>query len=154
MFEGLLSAVGAVAVVVASAFLGARLALQRFYRERWWERKVEAYTRLIEAVWVLHAEADGHVRRYVMEQEGAEPFHSGDRRVLREARAEVEKAAAVGAFFISDEAASIVVDLSRAFAEATPDSSFDALHAEVSATREALSMLREAARRDLAPGGR
>lgn len=37
-------------VAVASAFLGARLALRTFSREKWWEAKMAAYMRILEAL--------------------------------------------------------------------------------------------------------
>ena len=48
--------VSAIVIAVISARVTVHFALKRFYSEKWWERKTEAYTAIIEA---LH-----HVRNY------------------------------------------------------------------------------------------
>ena len=48
--------VGLVVAVVAS-LVTVRLSLKRFYAERWWDRKADAYTRVIAALHQMNGRA-------------------------------------------------------------------------------------------------
>lgn len=41
-------------VTLAAVYLGAHVALRRFYREKWWEKRLNAFTTQIEAAYLLH----------------------------------------------------------------------------------------------------
>src|SRR5271166_4371368 len=92
-----------------TAFLTVRFALGRFKKEHWWERKVDAYSRIIEA---LH-----HVIAYITMSTQQSQFENPS-----EHKAEIESsyekamrdlwmAADVGGFIISNDVAKILAEL-------------------------------------------
>jgi len=50
----------AILIGALSALITADLAFRRFRTEKWWERKVEAYTKVIESLHYLKAWTDAH----------------------------------------------------------------------------------------------
>src|SRR6266536_1374619 len=52
-------------IAVVTAIITVRLALRRFYSERWWERKAQAYSDILEALYISQAYADAFVARAV-----------------------------------------------------------------------------------------
>lgn len=78
---------------------------RRFAQERWWERKADAYTRIIEALSDLVAyyrqmlDQELNPRRGITDEE-----EQKRRKQSRKGQQEVNKAADIGAFLISAEA--------------------------------------------------
>ena len=56
-------------IAVVSARVTVHFALKRFYSEKWWERKAEAYSSIIEALHHIRNYADHHME---FEMRGAE----------------------------------------------------------------------------------
>src|SRR5882757_10898790 len=91
-------------VAVVSSLLAVRLALRRFYSEKWWERKSAAYTAIIESMHHLREHADTHLVFATKDRElPAEGEELLDRN-LRQAMADLRKHRDVGSFVISEEA--------------------------------------------------
>lgn len=91
-------------VAVATSWVTVRLSLNRFRSERWWERKADAYAKVIEA---LHHAKEFPDRHLEAEYEGREVSKEADRELRtrsKEANAEVRRVANVEAFLLSDEA--------------------------------------------------
>ena len=148
----LLALVPGVIIAVVTAFLTVRLSLRQFYSQRWWERKAEAYSTIVESIY--------HAKNYVArlleaEEEGREV--SNDRRKQLEeysmkAYEELNKAASIGAFIISDEAAT---HLSKLLKELRTDADYnelswrEVLDSEVSILNRSLVKMRECAKKDL-----
>jgi len=135
---------------VLTAIVTVRLSLRRFYAEKWWERKDEAYCRIFEALYWL-------MNYYnVKYQEDIEKRRvSGDRSKQLEkqflsADMEIEKAVAVGSFVLCDEAIACL----KRFRD-RPRLSFDDYEIFEMAERdmkyldECLSELKKIAKRDL-----
>ncbi|WP_412060358.1 hypothetical protein [Rubrivirga sp. IMCC45206] len=142
-------------VAVLAALLGVRLALRRFRSERWWERKAEAYTDLISAVYRFSTTFD---RDYVdpddleeldaqgpLTQRGFIGMSRAQRRRNR-AWAEIEQAIGIGEFVFSRETVLILSSLKTRVRQGQPgDRDGDRLEA----ARLLLQRLKAAAARDL-----
>ncbi len=63
-----------VSVITGSvaAFIAARLALKRFYQERWWEKKLAGYVDLLEAVHHVRATLIAHIHQNMIPPEARE----------------------------------------------------------------------------------
>lgn len=144
---------GAIVLVI-----GVRLALRRFYTERWWDRKAEAYTNLIEAVFSLGNALDPHHVHPDDVGEAGLVYYSGpDPKGRRKAaaEAEIEKAMAMGDFLFSLETIRVLVTMrselfriqTRHLTEQLPHSSLGRAQALV--VRDALRDLKSVAARDL-----
>ena len=135
---------------VLTAIVTVRLSLRRFYREKWWERKDQAYSKIFEALYRLknyynlkYEEDIGN--RHVSSERSKQlekQFLNGDM--------EIEKAVAIGSFVLCDDAVACL----KRFRE-RPRLSFDD-HAifelaeqDMKYLDECLSRLRDIARRDL-----
>ena len=93
-------------VGIFSALLSYVIAQHLFISQRWWERKAETYSRIIEAAWGLldyygthYDSAVGEIRELTPEQSDAlqEKWRKG--------REEIKKAIVIGEFIVSKEAA-------------------------------------------------
>ena len=129
------------------------LALKRFYRERWWERKAEAYSRIIEA---LHHAAHC-LSEWSDEDLTCQKFSDEKKKQLSDdfqaARNELEKATGVGAYIISKESAKVLAELAVAITQSSAKfehgPSFEMYDADSKLYREALEKMRTLAKRDL-----
>lgn len=137
-------------VAVVTSFLTARLAFRRFYSERWWERKAEAYTALIEALYQILDYPSS-----LLDEELGEREVSEDRKEELSAQSEranraVTKAMIVGALVLSPRTVEILKEFRKGKYRADGARSyFDLLdeHAHTAAT--AINAVVEEAARDL-----
>jgi hypothetical protein len=98
--------VSGIVIAVISARLTVHFALKRFYSEKWWERKTEAYIAIIEALHHVRNHADTNLTFSMRNRELPE---QGEKRLteqLEGAMAELRKRADIGSFIISEEAVS------------------------------------------------
>lgn len=102
--EYVLPAIVAVVVGPLSAWITVKLSLRRFRAEKWWEMRVEAYRRVIEA---LHdatkypeAHFDAAVEGYKISDKGKEEL----RFIARKASIEILRATETGALLLSSRA--------------------------------------------------
>ena len=148
----LLALVPGVIIAVVTAFLTVRLSLRQFYSQRWWERKAEAYSTIVESIY----HAKNYVARLLEAEEEGSEVSNERRKQLEEysmkAYEELNKAASIGAFIISDEAAThiskLLKDL-RSEEHDTERSWYDYLDSKVSILDRSLVKIREYAKKDL-----
>ena len=104
MVEILTNALAAIFIAAVTSWITVQLSLRRLRSERWWERKANAYERVIEA---LHHSKEFTELHLEAEHEGEE-LPEGERQALRDkseaAHAEVRRATNLGAFLLSDQA--------------------------------------------------
>ena len=93
-----------IVIAAVSAWITVQLSLRRFRAEKWWEMKVEAYRRVIEA---LHdatkypeAHFDAAVEGYKISDEGKEEL----RLIARKASIEILRATETGGLLLSSRA--------------------------------------------------
>lgn len=142
--------VTAIFIAVVSAFVTVRLSLNRFYVEKWWERKANAYTTIIEAI--------HHMRHYCNEQLDAasEDRDLSEKREKelesrrKDAADEIQKAIDVGSFVLNEEAAELLASLGKELYRAKAEPTWwDYLAKQEEALRNVLPKLKEIARREL-----
>ena len=141
----------AMVVGICTALISVKLALRRYRAERWWERKAEAYSRIVEALHALMeycstmADDDRGVR--LSEQRKKELGDECHRAYL-----ELRKATGIGAYIISDEAAEVLSKL-EARPALDPDPRKHAFHevmdADYEGYKQALGEIRLLAKQDL-----
>ena len=87
-----------------SAWITYRLAFRRYRAEKWWERRADAYSGIVEALYNSLKFADTHID-YM--QKGSEPPPEKDaavRKAAREGHDEILRAVNVGKLFLSSAA--------------------------------------------------
>jgi hypothetical protein len=138
-------------VGVCIAVFSVRLALRRFHAERWWERKAEAYSRIVEALY--HAKeycaarsSDEKTAGRQITPEREKELSEGYQHACRELR----KAASVGAYIISDEVAKVLSALEKRPRLDPKDTAWvEIFDADYEAYKKALGDVRTLAKKDL-----
>lgn len=139
----------AVAAVGAS-FFTARFALRRFYSEKWWEKKAEAYAAILEALHYMkrsfdedhEAEVAGREVPEARKEELQEKYHKADD--------ELKKRIDIGQFVLSDEAVAELSSFQKAYDKASEAESWPQyLEESWLAINDALKRMRTIAKTDL-----
>jgi len=108
----LISLIISVVSAVVSARVTLHYALKRFYFEKWWERKAEAYSSIFEALHHLKNHADHELAADKVVEPSLRPRVEKVLEELKEKMtggiAEIRKRADIGAFVISEEAVSVL----------------------------------------------
>jgi hypothetical protein len=144
-------------VAVVSAVLTVKLAFRRFLAERWWERKADAYSSILQAIHVVKRGIEDDldsIRSH--NQRTDEEYEKQKLQQFRAARDEVYKAIDTASFMLSAEAVQVLNELERDLnnnvSANTVDGFFDGLSAladEFDFYRLCLAKLPDIARRDL-----
>ena len=147
----LIAAILAFAAAVIST--GASLYSARFRRyalERWWERKADAYTRIVDA---LSEMVEYYRMTYEVELEGHQISAERKAEFLarwRKGWQEARKATNIGTFLVSDTASTALRDLWRSFDRSAEEPNwFDRIQTEFEAAEKCLASLVTAAKEDL-----
>ncbi len=161
MTEGwLLGITGSIVVGLVTSFFASwitvRLSLGRFHSERWWERKLDAYTAIVESLY--------HLLNYYhedMADQFGEREHVPEDRVkalkakYQQAEDDLSKAVDIGSFIIANEAVSRLKELRTERWKAEGEinktilSSLDMDEVQTSLIRKCLQSFIEIAQRDL-----
>jgi hypothetical protein len=139
------------AIVVA--WLTAQFAARRFYRERWWDKKYDAYTSLLNS---LHTILRAINAPLVLYDDGLLDRNSEEIKKAQKsnddylaARAELRRLSDIGEFILSSAALDEINQLSEIFTRPNKESS-EILE---KAVRTCLENIRQHARDDLNPSG-
>jgi len=97
----LITLISSLLVAIVTAQWTVRLALRRFYSEKWWERKSAAYTAIFESMHHIREHADTHLvfetkAELKMPAEGEERLKNN----LMQAMADLRKHRDIGSFVI------------------------------------------------------
>lgn len=137
-------------VGVCTAIITVRLSLRKFHAERWWERKADAYSRIVEA---LHSVMDYWSARLREEQTGRQLDEEREKRLSEDydrAAQELNKATRVGAYLISEDVADSLRRLQkRPRLDPSNCAWFEIYEEEYDAHDKALTELRKLAKKDL-----
>jgi hypothetical protein len=143
LFSGILIAAVAARITV-------HYALKRFYSEKWWERKSEAYTAILEALHHVRNHADTN---FEFTARGQDLPKEGDIELtqkLQDAMAELRKRIDVGSFVISPEGVSALQLLMRKLEESTQTTDWNRyLALRLPAINDCLESMRAIAKKDL-----
>ncbi len=142
-----LTFVASIITVAVSAY-NARLA--RFARQRWWERKVQAYADIIEALADLVYYYEEHYDAELEHQEMSDAHKNQVTEHWKRGYAAVKKATAVGAFLISSDAEAALQTMWREKGKGVhPNDFFGLVQSDYVAGRHCLKAIVEAAKIDL-----
>ena len=137
-------------VAVCTAYITVRLSLRQFHAQWWWERKAEAYSRIVEALHHGIEYCSAKTDETMTGQEISEEREKQLREEYGRATCELRKALGIGAYIISDEVAKALARL-EAPPQLDPDeaSFFELYDADCAAYKEALAEVRRLAKKDL-----
>ena len=133
-----------------AAFFSARWAVRRAFEERWWARKEQAYSEIIEALHDLLRYSTFEADRYLSRDSGDHPKREEFAVRYGEAYWKVQKMTDIGAFVICEDAAQILRKLrERPKLDFENDDPVEVREQETAHYREALEGIRKWARQDL-----
>ena len=143
------SVIGLITTVFA-AFFSARWAVRRAFQERWWTRKEQTYSEIVEALHDLLRYSSFEAENYFNRHRGNHPKEREFLERYSEAYWKVQKMTDIGPFVISEEAAKILQELrDRPELDIENNAPFDVREQEASYYREALEGIRKCAKKDL-----
>lgn len=139
-----------VAISAMSSWITVQLSLRRFRAEKWWEMRVEAYKRLIEAFHDSKAFSATHLDA---DYDGRDVPEDADKELRARAEVaerEIARAADLSGFLLGTEVRTRLQRFRREVAKAADTHSWhEYLHGEWKATNSCLQDVIEMARRDL-----
>jgi len=135
---------------VGVAWLTVRWSLRRFYTEKWWERKADTYSKVIECLHYLKRmpseklDDEMHVKK--LSEERKEELWVA----YQKARDELNKIIDAGSFLMSEEAVATLEAMQKKVQESNnAESFFEHLEGEWVALNNCLKEMRRIARADL-----
>jgi hypothetical protein len=135
-------------VAVVTAWLTVWLSLRRFYREKWWEAKMSAYTNVIEALHHMKRDLEISIDAEQCGRDTETDYHKEWNAKHRAAWDEIRKQIDVGEFLYSPESMQILQVL-NAETRGPFDTYYDHLEGFQAAVEKCLPAIKSAARRDL-----
>lgn len=103
---------------VGAAFLGAWLASRRFRNERWWEKKSEAYSELVEALHNMRWPSNEHFEAGIEQRDLSEEYSQELWQEFKKARKVVWKITESSSFLISSDVLKAVQEMERGLSTA------------------------------------
>jgi hypothetical protein len=150
MYELILKIFAGIAIATFSSWITVQLSLRRFRTEKLWERKVDAYLRVIEA---LHDSKSFSEHTYNAELQMNKLSDERNEELMarsRIAQDEIDKAIDLGAFLFSVGAINILTNYEKEISEISTDQTwFQYLEDDLLATKKCLKNLIENAKNDL-----
>lgn len=149
-WQPLINLISGIPIAALSAWLAVRFALKRFQSEKWFERRLEAYTRVIEALHYMKHCTDRQLRAAqrgyeIPEQDEAELVST-----YRKGLADIRRLTDMGALIFSAEAVAILEALNDDLAVTSDEQSgWENLEEEGAAIDKCLLEIRGIAKRDL-----
>ncbi|WP_063669693.1 hypothetical protein [Aliivibrio fischeri] len=99
-----------VAVIIAgiSSFITVRLSLNKFRTEKWWEKRVEAYERVLEAFYQAKRYSSEHLDADYLETHISKERDEELIAYSRKAKNEIERVSDIGSFLLSATAMNVI----------------------------------------------
>jgi hypothetical protein len=108
MSDAALQIVVGIIIAAMSSFITVRLSKHQFRSERWWERKVAAYERVIEAFHDFKRFSSEHLEAAQNDNEVPKDRETELRQRASRATDEIKRASDIGSFLLSKEALAIL----------------------------------------------
>jgi hypothetical protein len=139
-----------IAVTILTAWVTARFALGRFYQEKSWERRVDAYVSALTALFQMRLYTENNLSvemgaQKLTTERGAELLAS-----WRKGHDELRRVATIGTLLLSEPAAAAIEHLVEKLDEADQSTSaFEYLDAHSAAVQNCIRAVRDSAKRDI-----
>ena len=148
MIENLISAL---VVAFAASWVTVRLSLKRFYSERWWERRLDAYSALIEALHRMNRTIEEEFEAARQDRQLSDSEIQEGRSVWADSKREIARATDLASFLLNAEVDSKLRKLTCDLESASRNASdyYDHLAVQQDAITECLTSLTNLAKRDL-----
>ena len=150
MIDTALAILTGIVIAAVSSWITVQLSLRKFRTERWWEKKAEAYSRIIEALHNSKAFADNHLEAQYSGRDLPAEKDKELRQRSKLAHEEIAKAVDIGAFLLSEEALTRLKQYQKEAGKTEDEKSwFEYLEETWGSTDKCLKDLIKIAKRDL-----
>ncbi len=140
----------AIFVSVVTAVLTVRLALRRFYSEKWWERRSDAYSEIIRALHHVREHADTNLQFALRDKDLPEEGDARLTKEMQEAIGQLRLHRDLGVFVICDEAVDLLNVLFKELDDSTKTQWWqEHLELKIMAVDKCLKEMRRVARKEL-----
>lgn len=150
IFSNIVEWIQPIFIAVITAIVTVQLSLKRFRSEKWWEKKADAYSKIIDAI---HSLKDYNEQKLRAEYREAELSPEKEHELLRQyenAHREFIKALDVGSFIISADALKILETYqNRPRLNWDENPLFDIIEEDLKHIKECLQSFKLAAKKDL-----
>jgi hypothetical protein len=141
--------IGAIIAIIAS-WVTVWLSLRRFYSEKWWEKKAEAYAAILEALHYMKRAFDEDFDAMIVGREVPEERKKQLNDKYREAYDELMKRTDVEQYVLSDEAVTELLSFQKAYSKAKDTHDFfDYIEGSLSTINDTMKRMRDIAKVDL-----
>jgi len=106
------------AISIGGAFLATHLAMKKFRREKWWEKKAAAYTELIEALHTMKWPVSEHFNAVIESREISKEESHRLWEEFKTARQNIWRIADGSTFLVSEDVMTAVRDMEHDLREA------------------------------------
>ena len=142
--------IAGIPVALFTSWVTVKFALRRFQSEKWFERRVEAYTRVIESLHHMKSTTERQIRAV---ERGVDIPEDTEKELVesyRKSLADLRRLTDMGALVFSSDAITVLERLNNDLEAATNEQSWwEHLDAEAGAILKCLSEIRAIAKRDL-----
>lgn len=119
--QGIFTAlIPALIVSIITAYATVKLSMKQFYSERWWEKKVEAYSHIIEQLSYLQYYFGEWLSEGLHEKNLTDKHKEKLSESYCQAKESITKAAAIGVYIVSDDTATVLAELLRELEQKDP----------------------------------
>lgn len=104
MVNFLISIVSGIFIAATTSWLTVHLSLKQFREEKWWEKKVDAYSKVLDALHKTKKFSQEHLEAIYIDKDVTDERDKELRQLAKESREELLRVADVGAFLLCEEA--------------------------------------------------
>ncbi len=152
LVSGVIILVSGVIIAIVTAYLTVRLSLKRFRTERWWERKAETYSNILESLHLMKQYYDALIAAELNYQEISDERGKEIWGRWKGGIEEIARVTDIGSFIVSDEAVRRLEQLQGDLDLDGPDATksfYEFLEDQFEKIQKCLSEIREIAKEDL-----
>jgi hypothetical protein len=140
----------ALLVAVITAWLTVKLSIKRFHSERWWERKAQAYSDILEQLSIMKHTYDIWIGEEISGLHLAKSYLERVSRLESEAKLKIDQISATGAFYISERSVESLQKVTAALSPFEFNSNvFEILDHNAATISRAINDIRTEAKKDL-----
>jgi len=137
-------------IAIVASIVTVRLSIRRFHEEKWWEKKEEAYSNLIELFHHFKDYTSKHIDDVIEPEKFTEEERKSWGKDWKEFNRKYAKARDLASFHLSDLAVSILDNYDKKRKEASKNEDvFQWMEDDYAAASECLEQLKMAAKNDL-----
>jgi len=145
-----LNIISGLLIAIVTAIVTVRLSLRQFYSQKWWGKRAEAYTSILESLHYMKRSFDEEFNADLMGRELSEARQKQLRKKFLSGYDELQKRLDISHFILSDEANKALKEFKADYQEAKDAPSWaEHLYHGLNATDTAIKKLSNVAKNDL-----